>query len=178
MKTAHYLLALIAGALVLNGCKRTEPTPRQIFPSDYTLAYEEIYGHCYDSIAQAVVALDLYSEGITLSKDHTIQGTGYNLYLSDVFVPDSLLEEGTYHSASTGEPFTFLPGQDFEGYPNGMYILHIENNLVTSIQVLDSGSFVYSGDSLRFTLYYRNAEGITQTYQPRFEGTLIPWPKH
>ena len=176
------LYILFIGALMICSCQPTRTYVRQEFPPTYSLAYQEIYGHCYDSIDYPVVALDLYSDGIDLTKDHVINGTGYNLYLSDIFVPDSLLEEGEYKSQMTNvnsqiTPYSFLPGRDYEGTPHGMYLLRIEENKVTFIQVLDSGSFVYRNDSLLFTLYYRNAYGRTIKYQPTFTGTLYPWLK-
>ena len=178
MKKVLYLLSIIAFAL--SSCKPFTPAVRQEFPVVYDLAYQEIYGHFYDSVPYAVVALDLYSEGLTLNKDHKMEGTGYNLYLSDIFVPDSLLEEGEYHSIQPAnqpaiEPFTFLAGRDYEGTPHGMYILSIGDGKVASIQVLDSGSFVYRGDSLLFTLYYRNSRGEKCTYRPVFGGSLLPY---
>ena len=175
MKGKQWIFSMVM-ALCLVGCNKYTPSVYKGLPKSYDLAYEEIYGHCYDSIPYAVVALDLYSEGLELDKNHRIKGTGYNLYLSDIIVPDSLLETGRYTGATSAEPFTFLPGRDFEGYPHGMYILHIEEDRITNIQVLDSGSFVYRNDSLLFTLYYRNSYGKA-TYSPTFCGTLIPWKK-
>lgn len=163
--------------LGITSCQPNRPSSYKGMPKEYTLAYEEIYGHCYDSVPYAVVALDLYSDGIELDKNHKITGTGYNLYLSDIFVPDSLLEEGTYKSDTTAQPFTFLPGRDYEGLPHGLYLLKIEESKVSSIQVLDSGSFVYRNDSLLFTLYYRNTYGSRAKYTCTFTGPLIPWQK-
>lgn len=176
MKKSIYIVGLI-GLMVLVGCTPKKNYVYRGLPKEYTLAYEEIYGHCYDSIPYAVVALDLYSEGIELDKNHRIKGTGYNLYLSDIFVPDSLLAKGTYHSDTSALPFTFLPGRDYEGMPHGMYILNIEEDKIIQIQVLDSGSFIYRNDSLLFTLYYKNAYGYRATYSPTFSSTLIPWVK-
>ena len=181
MKKVLYLLAMIA--VLFSACKPSTPVVRQEFPVEYDLAYQEIYGHFYDSVPYAVVALDLYSEGLTLNKDHKMEGTGYNLYLSDIFVPDSLLEEGEYHSFNSSihqsiQPYTFLAGRDYEGTPHGMYILSIGDGKVASIQVLDSGSFVYRGDSLLFTLYYRNSRGENCTYRPVFGGSLLPYTPH
>lgn len=170
------LALLLLPLFVLPACRYNTPSERRVFPETYTLAYEEIYGHYYDSTA-AVVALDLYSDGITLDENHRIKGTGFNLYLSDIFVPDSLLVPGTYRTDTTATPFTFLPGRDFEGMPNGIYILDIQEDKVESIQVVDSGAFEYRNDSLLFTLYYRNNGGGVSTYQASFTGTLIPWPK-
>ena len=175
-------VVLVLGALFLiPSCKPYNPTPRAVLPTAYTLAYEEIYGHCYDSLPDlAVVALDLYSDGLSLDKNHRIKGSGYNLYLSDIFVPDSLLVPGYYKSITNHQSpitYSFLPGMDFEGYPHGIYILHIEEDQITNIQVVDSGHFAYRNDSLLFTLYFRNSYGTKATYNCHFGGTLIPWQK-
>ena len=105
---------------------------------------------------------------------------------SDIYFKEdkSLLSEWNPSSFSLGEgrgeastihPFTFLAGRDYEGTPHGMYILSIGDGKVASIQVLDSGSFVYRGDSLLFTLYYRNSRGEKCTYRPVFGGSLLPY---
>lgn len=170
--------------LLLVACTPNKPSSYRGLPQQYTTAYEQIYGHCYDSVPYAVVGLDIYSDGLTLDEERRIKGTGYNLCITDIFVSDSLLEEGTYRSLPYTEqgiadpqPFTFLPGRDFEGYPHGMYILNIEEDQVLSIQVLDSGSMVYRNDSLTFTLYFRNTYGSRVTYNCYFTGPLLPWLK-
>ena len=173
----EYFVILIGCLLSVMACTKRQPYVYRGLPSEYEIAYEEIYGHCYDSVPYAVVALDLYSDSITLDENHKIKGSGYNLYLSDIFVPDSLLEEGTYKSDTTAQPFTFLPGRDYEGLPHGLYLLKIEEDHIASIQVLDSGSFVYRNDSLLFTLYYRNSYGSRARYTCSFQGPLIPWQK-
>lgn len=170
-------IAYIILLTMLVGCKPTTPSAYRGLPKTYATAYEQIHGHCYDSVAQAVVSLDLYSTGLELNEDKRIVGTGYNLYISDIFVPDSLLEAGSYRSDTTAEAFTFLPGKDYEGYPFGMYILNIEEDQIKQIQILDSGSFVYRNDSLLFTLYYKNVYGSKATYTCTYSGALIPWLK-
>lgn len=167
---------------VLPACKRTTPLPKQVFPETYALAYQQIFGHCYDSLPNlAVVALDLYSSGLDLDKDSLIRGTGYNLYISDIFVSDSLLEEGEYTSLNANKlepkPFTFLPGQNYGGTPHGIYMLTIENSSISQIQIFDSGSFVYRNDSLLFTLFYVGNDGYPAKYECSFSGVLIPWVK-
>lgn len=174
MKKSLLLLLILA----LCACSRNTPSAYRGMPKTYSTAYEQIYGHCYDSLPDvAVVALDLYSDGLELNEDNIIEGTGYNLYLSDIFVPDSLLEYGTYRSDTTAEAFTFLPGRNYEGTPHGMYLLNIEDSKVINIQVLDSGNFVYRNDSLLFTLYYRNVYGGRATYTCSYCGLLLPWLK-
>ena len=119
-----YLFIVIALCpFVFQACRNSQPSGYRGMPKEYNLCYEEIYGRCYDSIPYAVVALDLYSEGLELDEEHHMRGTGYNLYISDIFVPerttaDSLrLAVGEYKSDTTGEPFTFLPGRNWEGTP-------------------------------------------------------------
>lgn len=170
-------IAYIILLTMLVGCKPNTPSANRGLPKTYATAYEQIHGHCYDSVAQAVVSLDLYSTGLELNEDKRIVGTGYNLYISDIFVPDSLLETGSYRSDTTADAFTFLPGKDYEGYPFGMYILNIEEDQIKQIQILDSGSFVYRNDSLLFTLYYKNVYGSKATYTCTYSGALIPWLK-
>lgn len=176
--------ALLVTAVLVLSCSPSRPSAYRGLPATYSVAYEQAHGHCYDSIAQAVVSLDLYSNGLELNSENRIHGTGYNLCFSDIFVPDSLLAEGEYtyiRPDSLACPdyrisaFSFLPGMDFEGYPHGAYILNIEEDQIKYIQLLDSGSFVYRNDSLIFTLYYKNTYGYKSTYRCSFSGALSPW---
>ncbi len=153
-------------------------------PKEYTSAYEELFGMCYDSIPYHVVALDLYSEGLILDNNHRMKGTGYNLYISDIFLPDgfSRLPAGDFHSDATGSPYSFLPGRDWDGTPTGMYLLYIEEGKLQSIQLLDSGSFIMRDTTnglidIDFTLYCTGSYGNRVTYKPHFQGELIPWQK-
>ena len=179
MKRERNIWTFILCALLLVACHPYNPSSYRGLPKEYSAAYIQTHGHCYDSILLAVVSLDLYSEGLELNEDHHIVGTGYNLYFSDLFVPDSLLEEGVYQSLTTRpytpDSLTFLPGMDFEGYPYGTYILNIENDQVKQIQLVDSGNIVYRNDSLTCTLYFRNAYGSKTTYRCSFKGPLILW---
>ena len=180
MKDKSFLYILILTAVFFATCTPSQPSYYRGFPKEYTLAYEQIYGHCYDSVPYAVVGLDIYSQGLELDSTLRMRGTGYNLCLTDIFVPDSLLTEGEYHSLNHNQspaPYTFLPGRDYEGTPHGMYLLYVEDSKLQSIQLLDSGAFVYRNDSLLFTLYYRNNYGGKATYTCSFNGALIPWVK-
>ena len=173
------ILVLIA----MCACRKYSADYRGLPPKEFNLAYEETYGRYYDSIPYDVVALDLYSEGLELDSAHRMRGTGYNLYLSDIFVSATTLEAGTYHSDTSARPFTFLPGRDFEGTPYGIYLLYVEDDKLQSIQLIDSG-YVEVRDTtnsltdLQFTLYYKNSYGSRATYKTHFQGSLIPWAKH
>ena len=191
MKGKSYIVLLLAGLLSLSACKPVRYIEQTIFPEKYTLAWEERYGQCYDSVPYSVVALDLYSDGLTLDSVHRMQGTGYNLYLSDIFVAagSDSLQVGTYTSIPQDSlssftfhlsPFTFLPGRDYEGTPHGIYLLYIENGKLQSIQLFNSGTMVVSDTTnglkdLHFTLHYRNANNADVTYETHFQGHLQPW---
>lgn len=176
-------VVLLLLALSLASCTPTHRAPRGGLPMEYTEAWQTAYGHCYDSIPSAVVSLDLYSDGLSVdNEEHQMVGTGYNLYLSDIFVPDSLLSVGTYRSATGGEPYTFLPGRNWDGTPTGMYLLYVEEGQLQSIQVLDSGTMVVRDTTnrlldLQFTLYYHNAYGYRYQYTTHYQGLLLPWQK-
>ena len=111
----HYLI-LAAIALVTMACRPVSSgSSRGSIPREYHTAYIQSYGRCYDSVPYNVVSLDLYSDKLSLDDSANVMtGTGYNLYLSDIFIAGSTLEPGTYRSSESAEPFTFLPGRDFE----------------------------------------------------------------
>lgn len=170
----------LLATLAFTACEHNNGEKPDSMPKEFNLAYQEIYGHCYDSVPYAVVSLDLYSEGLTLNSQHRMEGTGYNLYLSDIFVPDSLLVEGTYQSASTVQPFTFLPGCTYEGTPSGIYLLYIKDGVFQDYQMLDSGTMVVKEianfqHELQFKFYYTSAYGEKAIYETHFKGTLKPY---
>lgn len=101
----------------------------------------EQYGKAYDSVPHNVFALDLYSDGLSLDSTRRIVGTGTNLYISDIFLADSLLAVGAYHSDTTAATHTFLLGQDFEGTPTGIYLFSVVESANAGVQVVDSGRF-------------------------------------
>lgn len=181
------LLLYILLPLALLACRRITPTTPTTYSATFTSCYLEYYGQAYDSVPRHVFALDLYSDGVDLDSTRIIRGTGNNLYLSDIFLADSLFTEprlpaGTYHSDTSTLSYTFLPGQDFEGTPTGIYLLSIADDAVSSIRVLDSGRFVLTltPDSLydlRFTLYYTASSSASSrpqvtTYEAHFEGPI------
>ena len=189
MRKALYIGLLgLFGILGLSSCRKSTSITYRTMPKEYVLAWEEIYGHAYDSVPYPVVALDLYSKGLELDADHRMRGTGYNLYISDIFVPESQGEDtlrlvaGKYHSERTAQPFTFLPGKSWDGQPTGMYVLYVENGKLQTIQMLDSGYIVVKDTTsmfkdIEFTLYYKNSYGSRATYKPHFQGYLRPWEK-
>lgn len=165
MRTCSFLL-LSFSLLLLCGCQKPAPSKPVAVASEFTTCYAECYGQSYDSVPLNVLALDLYSEGVDLNEQGKIEGSGTNLYISDIFLTvgmqDSLLGifSGSkelahaifFRSDSIPAAGNFLPGMDFEGNPTGIYLLTIADNAIAGIQVLDSGSFtltpVLHSDSL------------------------------
>lgn len=192
--TLALLSVLSAGLLCLPACKPKVTPHRPQAASEYAECYIESYGHLYDSVPRNVIALDLYSEGLTLNESHKMQGSGNNLYISDIFLSDDALDallraaEGEpvltdtlrFRSGDTAEEYTFLPGKDFEGNPTGIYLLSIEDAAITAIQVVDSGAFVIAQTDDRLllwegTFHYSvkeagNTHPTQHTYTARFEG--------
>lgn len=183
----HIIRHLFIGfyAVTLLACKPITIHPRSSFPEAYETGWEERYGRCYDSVPYSVVALDLYAGDLSLDSTHRMQGTGYNLYLSDIFVPagSDSLPAGTYRSDTTALPYTCLPGRDYEGTPGGLYLLSVENGKLQSYRIFDSCTFVVSDTTnrlkdIQLTLYYRNEYNATVTYETHFQGELQPWLKN
>ena len=165
------IAATLLVLFTLAGCQTYTPTKKQTLDSVYCVGYIEQYGKAYTGLERNVYALDLYTEGMALDSTRHIVGSGLNLYLSDIFLDDTVFQTGTYHSDTTTEAFTFLPGRSFEGTPTGIYLLSISEGKSTGIQVIDSGRMAveWTSDSLyhiELELYYNKG---TQ-YKARFEG--------
>lgn len=154
-------LHIVALALIVVACKPTHsPTQTTTLQADSVFTEAEIraYGEYYQSGHQ-VYAIDLLSDG--LDYDSTfIVGSGYNLYLSDIFVPKDSTERlpaGVYTMDSLVKENTFLRGMDFEGNITGTYLLYIKNNQIEGITLFTSGNMsidYIDGDTLLdFNLY-------------------------
>ena len=192
MRTRLFLL-LSLSLLLLCGCQKSSPSKPVTVASEFTACYAELYGQAYDSVPQDVLALDLYSEGLDLNEHGKIEGTGTNLYISDIFTDTTEspwveingrltlragIDSVCFRSDSLPAAGTFLPGMDFEGNPTGIYLLSIADNAIAGIQVLDSGRFILrpsEGQNINFqgTFFYStrssaNAKPVVQTYSARF----------
>lgn len=174
----HPILILLTIVGIGYGCQpKSSPTRPIRRATEYKLGYEKCYGQFYDSVAANVFCLDLYSEGLKLNMKGKIEGTGWNLCLSDVFSADSLLSAGTYATDTTATPYTFLPGQDYEGMPNGAYLLYIEDAHVQQITVLPEGGFTMTeqGDTTDIRLWFTRTLSPTRVdtlYKAHYRGKL------
>lgn len=191
MKEKIYIVILATMLWMATGCTPVGSSSRSSMPREYHSAYLQSHGRCYDYTPYNVFSLDLYAGDLNLNEEkNMMEGTGYNLFLSDIFLTGNTLETGTYTAIPVDSlssptyqipPFSFLPGRDYEGTPHGIYLLYMEESKLKDIQVLDSGTLVVRDTTnamldLQFTLYFQNSYGGRATYRSHFQGVLTPAP--
>jgi len=163
---------------LLAGCGQSgnRPSEPATFDSEVRKAYLLYYGAYYakEGLPQKVYALDCYSDGLLLNKQGVIEGTGTNLYFSDLFVDagESGLPAGTYTADTTGAPFTFLPGQTYETQISGAYLLRIEEGQLADYALLTKGTLTvaYEGDTAVF--HFEGTTSKKKAYTADFRGVF------
>lgn len=131
----------------------------------------------YPGLDYQVFSLDLLSNGLAFDSAYHISGTGYNLYLSDVFLPShvSTLQDGTYRMDTTAQPYTFLPYLDFEGEITGTYLLDINTDKIRRIIGFTDGEMTVQHDEdlicLDIILYIDSTH--TECYHATYRGAAI-----
>ena len=174
IRPVNKFLLLLLSALCLVACgdggepRQSEDQP--VADSVMTLIKMKNNGQWYATIDSNVLSLDLYSDGLRFNEKGYIEGSGTNLYLSDVFVSleDSLLTDGTYKLDTTNVCYTALPGINLNSAVAGAYLLLIEESHIKSIILLKEGSFevAHTGDSLfiDFNLTTKDDQSYHATY--------------
>lgn len=169
MKIYIYILLVALLIACKPGNVPTRPTEQQ-WDSVYTAADFRHYGDYYQSGHQ-VYAIDLLSEGLAYDSLWHIHGSGYNLYLSDVFAAmtdTAALPAGTYTMDSVAKEMSFLRGMNFDGSITGSYMLMIEESNIQQIILFTTGSMtvayeeddilvdmhLYTADSTYYHAYY------------------------
>ena len=170
MKKSILYIALI----ILTACSsKNTPTKPDTIATEMTYGKLIYYGKYYDSIQLHVVALDLYSDGLTLDTTNHMVGSGTNLYLSDIFIhmTDTTLADGTYRCSKKPENKMFYPGTDFEGTPTGTYILQVQDAKVAKILLCNDSIFVvnHNGQTTDLLFHLKTEE---QSYHIHFKGVL------
>ena len=165
---------------------------KPVLDSQMRKVYLQYYGDYYaeEGLAQCVWAIDAYSDGLLLNKQNVIEGTGTNLYFSDIFAPSPLptvsgdddvdmnlvasasllLPDGSYMASDTGEPFTFLPGTTYETQISGAYLLRIEEGQLMDYDLLVSGVLTLSYEGDTALLHVEGTTARKQTYIADFKG--------
>ena len=170
--------------LFLIGCQpqtnRPEPS---VYASEMHTAYLEYFGAYYaqEGLPQVVCAIDCYSDGLKLNKKGVIEGSGTNLYISDIFLPAeqastpgaTMLPVGEYAADTSGNPMTFLPGQMFEGQITGAYLLRIEDDQLVHYTILPSGQLQVRYDGDTAVLHLEAVTAQKQAYTADFRGVMV-----
>jgi len=166
------LLCLLAGC----GNSGNRPAEPSKYDSEVRKAYLQYYGAYYaaEGLPQKVYALDCYSDGLLLNKQGVIEGSGTNLYFSDIFVADSLtgLPAGTYTADTTGAPMTFLPGQTYESQISGAYLLLIEEGQLSDYAILTKGTLTVAYEGETAVVHFEGTTSKKKTYTADFRGVF------
>ena len=176
MKTVRHIFALPLLLALAVSCTPSRPTP--VTPTySFDLGYVTRYGAFYadEGLPNNVYMLDIYSPGLRLNHQGYMEGSGYNLCLSDVFTlpTDSVLQEGvTYEMDTTGRADSFLPGQDFEGNINGAYLLDIKDAKISSITLFSHGTFVLSNEGDTTNIVFEFITTDRQSFKATFRAPL------
>lgn len=174
MRIIKYILPIL---LFLAACNPThngdEPQPdsgMSAYDSIYYSADIQHHGNYYPGLDCEVFSIDLLSDGLAFDSSYHIHGSGLNLYLSDIFLPDgvSTLQDGIYHMDTTAQPFTFLPYMHFEGNVTGCYLLDIKEDNIQTIIGFTAGEMTVTtvGEEmvLDFVLYVDSTSRYHATY--------------
>ena len=168
MRNVIYLLLLLLVASCNPINNPNTPTKPVIADSVFVCADFREYGDYYKTGHQ-VYAIDLLSQGLEYDSLFHIQGSGYNLFLSDIFTTSKSLPAGHYQMDSMAKDMTFLRGRDFEGSITGTYLLQISENKIQRITLFTGGSMdvAYLEDEilLDFKLYTADSTLYHATYQ-------------
>lgn len=161
--------ALLLGLLFLVGCKpQSDVVYRPKLATEFTRCYIRPYGGFYPGTGSHVLMLDLYSEGLDTDSLGSLNGTGTNLCLTDVFVPvgAKIPPAGDYVLDTTAAPFSVLPGADYDGNPAGVYSVLVVDSEVRSVALYTDSTLTvsWSGDTLEMnfclTQYHAHYRGV------------------
>jgi len=164
--------------LLLTACgdnsRPSAPDEQPLADSVMTMAIAKNHGQWYSGVDCNILSLDLYSDGLHFNERGYIEGTGTNLYFSDIFLPltDTALTVGTYSLDTTATVYTALPGVAYDNTVAGAYLLLIENSNLKRVILLKSGSFVVAEEDTTLRLTFNLTTQDDQPYRASYVGTL------
>lgn len=177
IRQLHIPLLLIL-LWVVSSCDNHVPNKQTTLTnvdSVFTVAELLYHGNFYPGIESHVLSLDLYSDGLYIDSLGYMQGSGTNIYFSDIFISqaDTCLVQGLYSIDSTALPMTILPGQTIEGNITGAYLLFVQEGQVKRIELFESGSIdvIQDADSCWITMQLVTTNH--KTYNATYIG-LVP----
>lgn len=166
-------LLYIAIILLAISCRPSNnPTIPTVVKADsiFTKLNIQAHGDYYHSQHQ-VYSIDLLSDGLDFDSAGYIVGSGYNLYLSDIFAASDCtthLPAGTYTMDSTAKEMTFLHGMHFDGDVTGTYLLDVKENQIQRIILFTGGTmtvdYINEDTILEFNLYLSDSTIYRASY--------------
>ncbi len=173
MKKLFLYIGIIS--LLFPSCKKSGGnTPvNNTLPKEYTTAIVQNYGSFYsdEGFSAQVFSLDLYSQGISFDSLGYLHGSGYNLYFSDIFLPEkSMLMDTVYTMDSVPKVATFLRGMSFEGNYTGAYLLSITDGQLDAISLITDGSFTLKTKADSIFMDFNIVVGEKTKYVATYKG--------
>ncbi|GAB1416829.1 hypothetical protein MASR2M117_22350 [Paludibacter sp.] len=137
MKKNILNILVILIVLASNSCEKKEPFVYKYESAPvYTWGYAQFWGQHYVNyeVEENVLSLSLFTEGLYLDKNNSLNGNGQYLFLDDIFVQkgDTVFPEGEYLVLDSIGAKIISPGKLYEvdGIKKdiGAYIYFIEKN--------------------------------------------------
>lgn len=169
---------LVILLIVVSSCDNHVPNKQTTLTnvdSVFTVAALQYHGQFYPGVDGHVLSLDLYSDGLYIDSLGHMQGSGTNIYFSDIFISkeDTCLVQGLYRIDSTALPMTILPGQTIEGSITGSYLLLVQEGQVKRIELFESGSVDVIQDTDSCWITMQMVTSNNKTYNATYIG-LVP----
>jgi len=178
MKIIKYILPLFVLLAACDPLKHKEEPQTNgnlsYYDSVYVTADVQWHKNYYPNLDCEVFSIDLLSEGLSFDSTYHIQGSGLNLYISDIFLPDSTttLQDGIYRMDTTAEAFTFLPYMYFEGNITGTYLLEVDNSSIKRHVGFISGEMTVEniGEEILLDIILSDS---TSHYHATYQGPIL-----
>ncbi|MBO7259415.1 MAG: hypothetical protein J6U94_05065 [Paludibacteraceae bacterium] len=168
------LSVLILGMMACSG-NPNKPQANNAFTMDtpFMHAYAIHYGPFYEDIGitSQVFEMEFYTDGLTVDSAGYIHGTGYHLYITDLFATsfDSILPQATYtiDSINYGSPLTIMPGKRIGDFTTGAQLTQVGNEFL-STHLITGGALhlQWQGDTvhIQLNMHTSNNSKIESSY--------------
>ena len=141
-RSPHKYLLTLALIVALLACTQTSNTPHQnnnfTMNTPFTQARAVYYGPFYEDmgLSTQVFEMEFFTQGLSLDSMGYLVGTGYHLYITDLFAltSDSIPPQDTYtvDSINYGQPQTIMPGKRIGDFLIGAQLTHVGQEFITS----------------------------------------------
>lgn len=162
----HHYIALMLVIIGMMACSGTQTKPHLNnsvnMDMPFTQAYAIYYGPFYEDIGieSHVFEMAFYTEGLAIDSAGYLVGTGYHLYVTDLFAvtSDSIPPQGSYHidSINYGNPFTMMPGKRMGDFSTGVELTQVGNEYISTHLMTDGTlQLQWQGDTAHIQISMR-----------------------